>query len=122
MMQRNWAHIQSFAAVIEQGSLSTAGRALHNSQPTLGRHIATLESRIGARLFELNRGGMKLTKAGSKLMAYASQMADAAVRISAVGSGQNVEQGDTLRITVCQLVASFLRPLRWLDCARRIQT
>ena len=65
----NWAHLQTFVAVAEHGSLSAAARQLKSSQPTLSRHIAQLETNLGTRLFERSSNGVVLTPEGSDLMA-----------------------------------------------------
>ena len=40
MRDVDWSHYRSFLAVLRQGSLSGAARALGLAQPTLGRQIA----------------------------------------------------------------------------------
>lgn len=44
--------IRSFLAALDQGSLLGAARVLQMSQPTVGRHVAELESQLGVVLFE----------------------------------------------------------------------
>ena len=52
----DWSLVQSFLAALDQGSLLGAARALNASQPTIGRHIAELESQLGVVLFERTGG------------------------------------------------------------------
>ena len=106
----NWAHLQSFVAVAEQGSLSGAARQLSSSQPTLSRHIAQLESDLGTRLFERSSGGVVLTPEGSDLMAQASTMADAAARLDTLRDGRAPHMSGTVRITASQIVATYHLP------------
>ena len=47
----NWDLYWTFLHVIRHGSLSAAARELGLTQPTVGRHIDTLEDLIGAQLF-----------------------------------------------------------------------
>ena len=49
----DWNLVKSFLAVAETGSLSAAARRLKASQPTLGRHMAELEGRLGVTLVEV---------------------------------------------------------------------
>ena len=56
--QFDWALIRSFLAALEYGSLLGASRALKLSQPTVGRHIAELESQLGVVLFERTGRGL----------------------------------------------------------------
>lgn len=48
----DWSLVRSFLAVLEQGSLLAAARQLQSSQPTIGRHVAELESQLGLVLFD----------------------------------------------------------------------
>ena len=54
----DWSLVQSFLAALDQGSLLGAARALNASQPTIGRHIAELESQLGVVLFERTGRGL----------------------------------------------------------------
>jgi DNA-binding transcriptional LysR family regulator len=54
----DWNLARSFLAALEHGSLLGAARALHMSQPTVGRHIAELESQLGVVLFERTGRGL----------------------------------------------------------------
>lgn len=53
--------------VAELGSINKAALDLNLSQPTLSRHIATLEKQMGAKLFIRTQGGVNLTEAGKLL-------------------------------------------------------
>ncbi|MGC1494387.1 MAG: LysR family transcriptional regulator [Sulfitobacter sp.] len=110
----DWAHLQSFVAVAEQGSLSAAARVQKSSQPTLTRHIALLERALGTRLFDRTKSGVTLTQAGTDLMLHAADMADAAARVSMAQQG--LEAGTapamegTVRLTASRIVATYLLP------------
>ena len=54
----DWSLVQSFLAALDQGSLLGAARTLNASQPTIGRHIAELESQLGVVLFERTGRGL----------------------------------------------------------------
>lgn len=51
-------------AVLEEGSVNRAARRLGVAQPTLSRHIQSLEQEIGAPLFERGSWGMRPTDLG----------------------------------------------------------
>ena len=68
MTKLPWEWVQSFISVAEHGSLSKAAKELGTSQPTLSRHMAALEQRLGMTLFDRSTQGLKLTEAGSKLV------------------------------------------------------
>jgi molybdenum-dependent DNA-binding transcriptional regulator ModE len=48
----DWDDLRVFLAVAKSGSLTRAARDLGLSQPTVGRRIAALEKRTGARLLD----------------------------------------------------------------------
>ena len=106
----DWSLLQSFAAVAEHGSLSAAARALGSSQPTISRHIQTLEETLGSRLFERDRTGVVLTEKGAALRVEAAQMAEAAARLALIGTDMGDALTGTVRITASQIVATYLLP------------
>ena len=106
----DWNYLRSFVMVSEHGSLSAAARATGSSQPTLSRHIATLESQLNERLFERNGSGVAHTDAGMRLIDQAKRMADAADHISLMAGGLQEKLGGTIRITASQVVATFVLP------------
>ena len=106
----DWNLVKSFLAVAETGSLSGAARRLKASQPTLGRHMAELETRLGVTLFERLPRGMALTRAGTALLDHSRRIAadTAALSLTATGAAQDV--AGTVRIAASQIVAHFLLP------------
>ncbi len=56
--------LRSLAVVIEEGSVNRAARRLGVAQPTLSRHIQSLEQELGAPLFERGPWGMRPTGFG----------------------------------------------------------
>jgi DNA-binding transcriptional LysR family regulator len=56
-----WELYRSFLAVMREGSLSAAARALGMTQPSLGRHMRELESTLGAVLFARSPQGLTPT-------------------------------------------------------------
>lgn len=48
----DWTLMRSFIAVIDEGSLQAAARRLNSSQPTIGRHIASLELQLEYRKYK----------------------------------------------------------------------
>ncbi|WP_313807167.1 LysR family transcriptional regulator [Sphingobium sp.] len=65
--QFNIRHLAAMAAVIEQGSVSLAARAVHLTQPAVTQGIAKLEAQLGLPLFERQPGGMVPTEAALAL-------------------------------------------------------
>lgn len=73
-MNMNLEQLQSFLTVAETGHFTNAAAELHAAQPTLSRHISTLETELGSELFNRARGNITLTAAGETLLPVASRM------------------------------------------------
>ena len=65
MYDLDWNLLKSFLAVVETGSLTAAARQLDASQPTLGRHVAELEAKMGTTLLRRTPRGQEATEAGA---------------------------------------------------------
>lgn len=109
-MSLDWTLLESLAAVSEHGSLSAAARATGKSQPTLSRHIASLEQQLGNRLFERDVNGVILTPAGAALMTHVQDMADAAARLELAVDGDAETLSGSIRITASHIVATYVLP------------
>ena len=105
-----WDLYRSFLAVAETGSFTAAARRVGTTQPTIGRHVAALEERLGAALFTRSPRGLVPTTAGLELVRHAEAMAAAAAaaeRDTAVG----VEAAaGSVRITAGEYVAVEVLP------------
>jgi len=65
--------LEVFVALVEQGSFTKAARHLELSQSTVSGHMADLERRLGVRLVERERSGVRPTPAGRALLLPARQ-------------------------------------------------
>lgn len=106
----DWSLIRSFLAALEHGSLLGAARALGSTQPTLGRHIAELESQLGVPLFERTGRGLLPSPVALKIAESARSMEAAASQLSRNVSGAESETAGTVRITASEPVACGLMP------------
>src|ERR1700750_1961780 len=68
--------VLTFHAVARERSFSRAARTLALSQPSVSNQVAALEREIGARLFERERGGLRLTPEGEILLEHADAIAE----------------------------------------------
>ena len=75
-----------------------AAAALHISQPTLSRNIATLEKQLGLRVFERSRRDVMATPAGDDVLKMADELVSRAAAIS--NSLQMVRDGRGGRLRV----------------------
>ncbi|MVO15404.1 LysR family transcriptional regulator [Parasedimentitalea huanghaiensis] len=106
----DWSLIQSFLAVAETGSLSGAARRLNRSQPTLGRHIQSLEQDLGSQLFERHARGLRLSADGTRLLPMAQQMNAQMNAIALNVAGQSQQLQGTVRITASVFASHYLLP------------
>jgi DNA-binding transcriptional LysR family regulator len=65
--------LEVFVALVEQGSFTKAARHLELSQSTVSGHMADLERRLGVRLVERERNGVRVTAPGRALLLPARQ-------------------------------------------------
>lgn len=63
-----------FRTVVERGSFSRAGQAVHLSQPTVSSHIKDLEDHFGCRLIDRLSREAAPTRAGALLYEYARRL------------------------------------------------
>ena len=66
--------LKYFLAVIEEGNISNAAKALHLTQPTLSRQLAALEDEFGRELYTRSHHGIQLTEAGIILQRHAESI------------------------------------------------
>ncbi|HYZ54785.1 MAG TPA: LysR family transcriptional regulator [Streptosporangiaceae bacterium] len=63
--------LRAFVAVAEEGGISAAARRLHVSQPALSQTVNALERELGVKLLERSSTGVRITEAGTTLLAEA---------------------------------------------------
>ncbi len=63
--------LRNFVAVASAGSISRAAENQHIAQPALSTQIKLIEEELGARLFERNSRGVRLTATGERFLTHA---------------------------------------------------
>lgn len=106
----DWAWYRSLIAVLEAGSLSAAARRLGLAQPTIGRHIESLESALGMKLFTRSFDGYAPTDAALELKPYAADVASSAAALLRVASSQGSGVRGSVRITASDVVGVEVLP------------
>lgn len=106
----DWSLYRSFLAVMREGSLSGAARALGSTQPSMGRHIAALEQALGVTLFTRAPDGLKPTPMALEMQGPAEAMAAAVQHAARVASGGAQAQHGTVRITASQIMGGEVLP------------
>ncbi len=106
-----WELCRSFLAVAREGSLSAAARALGQTQPTIGRHVAELEAQLGGLvLFTRSPRGLRPTEAALELLPHAEAMAAAAAALVRAASGEREAERGTVRITASEMIGGEVLP------------
>ena len=106
----NWEWYRSFVAVLETGSLSAAGRAMGMTQPTVGRHIDSLEAALQLKLFTRSFDGFAPTDAALALKPYAAGLASTAAALRRVASSQGDGVRGTVRLTASEVISIEVLP------------
>jgi DNA-binding transcriptional LysR family regulator len=106
----DWNLYRSFLAVLQDGSLSSAARRLALTQPTLTRHIDTLEAAIGAALFVRTQRGLSPTDMAMKLLPLAETMAATAAALTRIADDKTGAVNATVRISASEIVGTSYLP------------
>ncbi|MFD1695648.1 LysR family transcriptional regulator [Roseibium aestuarii] len=78
------AQVQTFLAILDEGSIQQAAQRLSCSQPTVSQQLRKLEEYLGAALIFRNRGQSVPTQAGQLFIPHARSLMAAAERSRAV--------------------------------------
>jgi LysR family pca operon transcriptional activator len=65
-------HLQCFLTIAQLRGVGAAANALSITQPALSKTLRELEEALGAKLFERDKKGMLLTRAGEKFLQHAA--------------------------------------------------
>lgn len=105
-----WDLYRSFLAVLREGSLSGAARALGLSQPTIGRHVEALEQALGLPLFTRSGQGLSPTEAAEDLRPHAEALAAGAAALLRTASGARAGTRGTVRVTASEVIGAEVLP------------
>ena len=105
-----WDLYQSLHAVLGAGSLSAAARARGLTQPTLGRHIESLEHSLGAPLFLRGSRGLTPTDLAESLRPHLEEMSAAAAAALRDASGASDGEKGVVRVAVSEAMGVEVLP------------
>ena len=89
-----------FRRVVEAGSFSAVARAMTLSQPTVSKHVAALERRLGTRLINRSTRQLNLTDAGRDYYEHCVRILDDLAEVETrVGGGKSQPEG-MLRVSM----------------------
>lgn len=96
--------------MVANGSLSAAARELGISQPTVGRHIETLEYDLGLSLFDRSLNGLKPNVAALRIYEPVAAAQASLAQAAIMAEGAQAEFGGTVRITASTMVSNYILP------------
>ncbi|MEL6913403.1 MAG: LysR family transcriptional regulator [Pseudomonadota bacterium] len=110
MKDFDWNHARAFHVTAETGSFSAAARVLGQTQPTVGRQIAALETALGVLLFERVGKRLVLTPTGAALTRHIAAMQTAADEAGLAASGLSHAIEGRVAITASDVFSALLLP------------
>lgn len=103
-----WDDFKHFLAVARSGSLSEAARVLKTSPATVGRRIAALEDRLGARLFDRAQTGYVLTESGEAIRLKAEDVEEAVLSVEREAFGRDLRATGKVRVATAEDIGAFV--------------
>jgi DNA-binding transcriptional LysR family regulator len=105
-----WELYRTFLAVLQEGSLSGAARALGLTQPTVGRHVDALEQMLGVPLFTRSQAGLMPTDGALALRSHAEAMHSTAASLERVARGFGAGVQGAVRISASEVMGMEVLP------------
>lgn len=99
---QDWDDLHTFLAIARHGTLSAAARALGVHQPTVGRRLAALETRLGVRLLEHTPAGYSPTAAGEAILGNVERIESEMLAVERRITGRDVRLEGTVRLTTVE--------------------
>ena len=100
--------LRLFVAVIDQGGMAAAARALGREKSTVSRDIAALEARLGVRLLNRTTRKVTATEAGEVFLAHARRVAEEIEHVEAAIEALSDEPRGLLRVTAPYAIIRFV--------------
>ncbi len=97
-----WDDLRLLLAIARHGSLTAAARVLGVTQPTMGRRVEQLESRLATQLFERTGTGMALNALSRSLLPLAEAMEQTAQAAERRIAARDTGLDGTVRITTLE--------------------
>lgn len=111
------SELAAFAAAVEAGSVHGAADALQLTQSAVTKRIQALEWRVGGRLFERGRFGVRPTELGRQIYPAAKRALDALGDVAELVELSRAQGSITLRLSASQTIGEVLLP-GWLAAFR----
>lgn len=115
----DWDDLRTFLAIARHGTLSAAARALGVTQPTMGRRLAAMEARTGARLLQRQPGRYALTSLGESVLGNAERIEAEALAAERTITGKDIGLEGMVRLTTVDTLAARIVTPALVDLQRR---
>jgi DNA-binding transcriptional LysR family regulator len=113
MHDLDWDDLRFFLAVSERGSISAAAKLMNVNHSTVLRRLASLEKRLGARLFDRLPDGYEVTAQGKELRNQLRGVGEQIETAQRSLSGRDLAVHGVIRVTTTDtLMHGLLMP--WL--------
>jgi hypothetical protein len=106
----SWDLYRTFLAILQEGSLSGAARALGLTQLTIVRHLDALEAWLGLELFVRSPQGLSPTEAALELGPHAEMLAATAAALLRTASGHGSAVKGAVRISASEVIGVEVLP------------
>lgn len=103
-----YAELQVFLRVAEEGSFSAAGRKLDLSPSAVSKLIARLETRLNVRLFERIAGSIRLTQEGERFRSSGERVVQAMADAENAVNVADADVSGIVRIHTALTTAKYL--------------
>ena len=111
MRDVDWDDLRFFLAISERGSISAAAKLLNVNHSTVLRRLASLEKRLGARLFDRLPDGYEMTAQGEQLRKQLRGVSEQIESAQRSLSGRDLSLSGAIRITTTDtLIRGLLMP------------
>ncbi len=112
------SELAAFVAAVEAGSVHGAADALQLTQSAVTKRIHALERRVGGRLFERGRFGVRPTELGRTVYPAAKRALEALGSVAELVELSRAQGSMDLRLSASHTIGEFLLP-GWLADFRR---
>ncbi len=119
MQNLDWNDIQYCLAVVREGSVTAAARALDVNHTTVSRRITALEKQLNVRLFDRSTAGWLIPPVGEQVLKSAEAIADEVNTIQRQVLADSQELSGTLKVTAVDLtIQRVLQPALKAFCEK----
>jgi DNA-binding transcriptional LysR family regulator len=103
-----WDDVRYFLALSRTRSLSGAARELRVDHATVGRRLAALEDRLGAKLFDRTPEGFAITAAGQAILSECEAMESSAAEVNRLVAGHDARLSGVVRVATTEVLARLV--------------